>query len=86
MSLDIFNGIPVRVHNFPPSVEADLTRPRRTHRKRRIQKKWIKRYGYRTKTVDMPSFMVGGTLYVSHRQFDQLKKKSLNAETGKERP
>lgn len=51
------------------------TTPRRKHHKRRIQKKWIKRYGY----VYVPiydftkSWIWNGTLLISRVRFEMLK-------------
>lgn len=38
---------------------------RRTHRKRRINKKWAKRYGYKTVLDDERIILVGDCLYAT---------------------
>ena len=69
------SGIPIVVTNLLCREEVDHTAPKRRHRKSRIQKKWIKRYGYKTKIVDGDPFMMGGTMYMSQRQLDAVKAK-----------
>ncbi len=47
----------------------------RTHRKRRTDKKWLKRYGYVTFIRKVPlCFRMGGTLIMSSVQKDRINK------------
>lgn len=47
---------------------------RRKHHKRRINKKWAKRYGYVRKDLlkDDQAFVAGDTIYVSSNEFVKL--------------
>ena len=46
---------------------------RRTHKKKRIDKKWLKRYGYKEVQDHSKFFTFGNTLYMSKRNYDRLK-------------
>lgn len=46
---------------------------RRTHKKKRIDKKWLKRYGYTEVQDHSKILVVGNTLYMSKRNYDKLK-------------
>lgn len=46
---------------------------RRTHKKKRIDKKWLKRYGYKEVQDHSKILTVGNTLYMSKRNYDRLK-------------
>lgn len=47
---------------------------KRTHRKRRINKKWLKRYGYKT-VPDDGNILVGlGCIYATPKAVERLKK------------
>jgi len=45
----------------------------RTHRKKRIDKKWLKRYGYKKVTDHSKILLANGTLYMSQKAYDQFK-------------
>lgn len=45
----------------------------RIHRKKRIDKKWLKRYGYKEVTDHSKTVLVNGTLYMSQKLHDRLK-------------
>jgi hypothetical protein len=46
----------------------------RKHKKRRIDKKWEKRYGYKEVQDDTKVYMFDGKLFMSQRCYDKLKK------------
>lgn len=46
--------------------------PRRTHKKKRIQKKWIKRYGYKDVPDSDRAIIVGDCLYVTPTMFRRI--------------
>ena len=54
--------------------------PRRTHRKRRINKKWEKRYGYKTVFDDWQIIRVGDCLFATPNTVKRI------IETMKENP
>lgn len=48
----------------------------RTHRKKRINKKWAKRYGFRVYDIleDGKIIMIGGIMYMNRKTHDDLHK------------
>lgn len=46
----------------------------RKHKKKRIDKKWEKRYGYKEVQDDTKVYMFDGKLFMSQRCYDKLKK------------
>lgn len=46
---------------------------RRNHKKYRIKKKWLKRYGHKTVPDDEKMFMTHDTLYVTPKGFVRLE-------------
>jgi hypothetical protein len=46
--------------------------PRRTHRKRRIAKKWLKRYGYKCVPDDNKVLIFGNGIYASEKMCKRL--------------
>ena len=68
IEVDYYNGIPIVV------TDAITKKVRsRTHRKKRIDKKWLKRYGYKDVTDHSKTLLVNGTLYMSQKLYDRLK-------------
>lgn len=45
------------------------------HRKKRIDKKWLKRYGYKTVTDDSKCILFNNTLYMSQKCYERIKPK-----------
>ena len=69
-------GIYVDYYNSIPIVVTDAITKKvrsRTHRKKRIDKKWLKRYGYKYVTDHSKTLLVNGTLYMSQKLHDILK-------------
>ena len=66
--IDYFNSVPIVI------TDAITKKVRyRTHRKKRIDKKWLKRYGYK-EVIDHSSILViNDTLYMSHKMYDRLQ-------------
>lgn len=46
----------------------------RKHRKKRINKKWLKRYGYKIVPDDTKVYMTNEAVFMTRRCFDRLKK------------
>lgn len=46
----------------------------RTHRKKRINKKWLKRYGMKTIRDDTRAYMANGTVFMTWKCYQNLKK------------
>ena len=65
--IDNFNGIQIYL------TDAITKKVRsRTHRKKRIDKKWLKRYGYKEVQDDSKILAVGNVLYMSKKNYDRL--------------
>ena len=45
----------------------------RTHKKKRIDKKWEKQYGYKSVTDDAKCIMFSGTIYMSQKCYERIK-------------
>ena len=66
--MDYYNGTPIVITNaITKKVRS------RTNRKKRIDKKWLKRYGYKDVTNHSKTLLVNGTLYMSQKIYDRLK-------------
>ena len=66
-SFDYFNGMPIII------TDAITKKVRcRTHRKKRVDKKWLKRYGYKELPDDSKILVVGNTIYMSKKNYDRL--------------
>ena len=65
--MDMFNGMPIIISNY-------ITKKVRcrTHKKRRIDKKWLKRYGYKDVQDSTTIYMVNGSLLMSQKCYDKL--------------
>ena len=63
-----YTGIPI-------IVVPDSKKQNRTHRKKRINKKWAKRYGYTTynSIEDEKVITMNGSMYVNPRTYYKLK-------------
>lgn len=46
---------------------------RRTHKKKRIDKKWLKRYGYKEVQDHSKMYKSGNYLFMSQKNYDRLK-------------
>lgn len=51
---------------------------RRTHRKKRIDKKWLKRYGYKEVQDHSKILQSGNYLFMSKQTYDRLKAQLAN--------
>lgn len=65
--MDIYNGMPIIINNY-------ITKKVRcrTHKKRRIDKKWLKRYGYKEVQDGATMYMVNGSLIMSQKCYDKF--------------
>lgn len=68
----LMSGIPIIV--LPP-----VKKQRRTHKKKRINKKWAKRYGYiHYSTIkDGETLMMDGKMYMNQTTYSILKKSEI---------
>lgn len=69
------NGIFANYTGIPIIVVPDIKKQNRTHKKKRINKKWDKRYGYTTynSIEDEKVIMMNGNMYVNPRTYYKLK-------------
>lgn len=66
--MDMWNGMPVVINNY-----ITKTVRCRTHKKRRIDKKWLKRYGYKEVQDDTKMYVFDGKLLMSQKCFDKIR-------------
>jgi len=73
------NGIFANYTGIPIIVVPDSKKQNRTHKKKRINKKWAKRYGYTTYNFieDDKVIMMNGRIYVNPRTYYKLKSLEL---------
>lgn len=73
------NGIFAKYTGIPIIVVPDSKKQNRTHRKKRINKKWAKRYGYTTYNFikDDKVIMMNGRICVNPRTYYKLKSLEL---------
>lgn len=50
----------------------------RKHRKKRINKKWLKRYGHKSAPDDTKVYMTNEAIFMTKRCFERLKKQIEN--------
>lgn len=70
MDLKYYNGFKVVII---PDIVKDYIQ-RRKHRKKRINKKWIKRYGYRPVYDIEHCYVLGNTIYMVKAMYEELNK------------
>ena len=65
--MDMFNGMPIIISNY-------ITKKVRcrTHKKKRIDKKWLKRYGYKEIQDDTKFYVFNESLIMSQKCYDKL--------------
>ena len=73
------NGIFAKYTGIPIIVVPDSKKQNRTHRKKRINKKWAKRYGYTTYNFieDDKVIRMNGRICVNPRTYYKLKSLEL---------
>ena len=73
------NGIFAKYTGIPIIVVPDSKKQNRTYRKKRINKKWAKRYGYTTYNFieDDKVIMMNGRICVNPRTYYKLKSLEL---------
>lgn len=73
------NGIFAKYTGIPIIVVPDNKKQNRTHKKKRINKKWAKRYGYTTynSIEDEQIITMNGSIYVNPRTYYKLKSLEL---------
>ena len=64
------------LYGMPIVIENSITKTIRCrrHKKWRIDKKWLKRYGYKDVQDDSKLYIFNGSLYMSQKCFDKLSK------------
>ena len=67
MDMNMLSGMPIIINNY-----ITKTVRCRTHKKRRIDKKWLKRYGYKEIQDDTKIYMVDGSLFMSQKCYDKF--------------
>ena len=67
--IDYISGMPVVITD---AITKDVRK--RTHKKKRIDKKWEKRYGYKSVTDDEKCIMFNETIYMSQKCYERIKK------------
>lgn len=79
MDISMINGMSIQI---VPTHKVQI----RTHRKKRINKKWAKRYGFRVYDIleDGKIIMIGGIMYMNRKTHDDLHKHIWKGK-GKER-
>lgn len=66
--MDCFLGMRIIVTDF-----ITKTVRVRTHKKKRIDKKWLKRYGYKCVQDHSKIYQSGDILFMSQKNYDRLK-------------
>ena len=65
----LYNGVPIIITNaITKTVQA------RTHKKKRINKKWLKWYGYKEVQDENKTYMIDDKLYMTQRCYNKMKK------------
>ena len=67
MEKEFLNKTPIVINN-----NITKTVRRRTHKKRRIDKKWLKKYGYKEVQDESKVYMIEGKLFMSQKCYDKL--------------
>ena len=67
--IDYMSGIPIVITD---AIKKDVRK--RKHKKKRIDKKWEKQYGYKSVTDDAKCIMFNGTIYMSQKCYENVKK------------
>lgn len=62
-----------RIYNGMPVIIVPSKRQRRTHKKKRINKKWAKRYGYHFGFEKGQAYVINDTLYMSKETYSMFK-------------
>ena len=63
-----YNGVPIIITNaITKTIQA------RTHKKKRINKKCLKRYGYKEIQNENKTYMNDGKLYMTQKCYDRMK-------------
>ena len=62
------SGIPIVITD---AIKKDVRK--RTHKKKRIDKKWEKQYGYKSVTDDAKCIMFNGMIYMSQKCYERIK-------------
>ena len=65
--MEMLNGMTIIISNYITKKVRS-----RTHKKRRIDKKWLKRYGYKDVQDGTTMYMVNGSLFMSQKCYDKL--------------
>ena len=66
--IDYMSGIPIVITD---EIKKDVRK--RKHKKKRIDKKWEKQYGYKSVTDDAKCIMFNGIIYMSQKCYERIK-------------
>lgn len=69
------NGIFAKYTGIPIIVVPDNKKQNRTHKKKRINRKWAKRYGYTISNMleDEQVYQMGGNIYMNPRTYYKIQ-------------
>ena len=70
---ECFNGMPIVITDY-----ITKTVRKRTHKKKRIDKKWLKKYGYTEVQDESKIYMFDDKLFMSKKCYDKLLKGMKN--------
>lgn len=70
---ECFNGMPIVITDY-----ITKTVRKRTHKKKRIDKKWLKKYGYKEAQDESKIYMIDGKLFMSQKCYDKIQKGMKN--------
>ena len=70
---ECFNGMPIVITDH-----ITKTVRKRTHKKKRIDKKWLKKYGYKEVQDESKIYMFDDKLFMSKKCYDKLLKGMKN--------
>ena len=78
LDYDMFSGVPIRVLDDKYFIVRYDIKQRRCHHKKRINKKWKKRYGFTCKPIyDLhKAWGINGVIYTSQAMLNELNKLS----------
>lgn len=74
IGLEFYNGKRVIITNAITKKDVQARR----HKKKRINKKWLKRYGHKAVPDNNKVIMTNDTLYMTKKCYEKLKRKCYN--------
>ena len=73
---EFYRILGIDIANMPDAYDIQFIKfvQARKHKKRRINKKWLKRYGYKEIQNKNKTYMIDGKLYMTQRCYNKMKK------------